>query len=596
MMKEISKSRLIYRSLVVNRANRQHVIGCGNDFLMYPRFRLECNNRNFATGFVSKKRTLPLGGRFQFSKRPGSSQHNRFFVRYLSDFHDLETDITSDAIDDIPPIAPSVELSSDVGVVSDGSDSFELFLDAFPETIKDNVNGVISKVDVGRKSIRNRWQGIVRKEKERHRRRTRARSNTRRFDPGQRSIRSQWDEALRRNRFFIVPKSLGEEQNTEPAFDMVGIVGELSETVEIDELSHDIYLSPIFEFQVNQQTSSIDFEISLPIEGNEEYGDRTNHIEVQRLVSTSAIEEEAVDRIDVHNNAIFESIALLITMGREDWRKYDSSVHLSAEGDIGGNNNILFDDGTDAEKECVDDATNPDENNDDENKIREFLRHVMDHKFVLKTSDVNLLLAHLVTSIEDDNLEIADSCLRIYKEMQMLGKSGQYDCGPDSTTYRLLILAFSRRFQAMGEALKISQEMVEHSSIDIKPELLNEALIVCRSKTELNVARLLMDSAIRKDRIRINAASCILFTEMLKTRKLDQEAIEVFRRIKEVRRFLDYDFHSCPCIIFNQSECLKQNLIHCLFFVGQSLDTTRRRRVFDISVSMAPEKSSGRRT
>ena len=146
----------------------------------------------------------------------------------------------------------------------------------------------------------------------------------------------------------------------------------------------------------------------------------------------------------------------------------------------------------------------------------------------------------------------------------------------------------------MGEALKISQEMVEHSSIEIQPELLNEALIVCRTKTELNVARLLMDSAIRKDRITINAASCILFTEMLKTRKLDQEAIEVFSRIKEVR-FLDYDFHSCPCKMFNQSECLKQNLIHCLFFVGQSIDTTRPRRVFNIYVSMAPKKSSGRR-
>lgn len=589
-MKEISKSRLIYHSLAINRANRRHVIGCGKDFLMYPRFRFECNNRNFATGFVSKKRTLPLNGRFQFCKRLDSSHHNRFFVRYLSDLHDLKTDITSDAIDDIPPIAPSGELSSDDGGVSDSSDSFELFVDAFPQTIKENVNGVISKVDVGRKSIRNRWQGIVRKEKERHRRRTRTRSNTRRFDRGQRSIRSQWDEALRQHGFSILPKLLGDEQNTEPGFNMLGTVGELSQSDEIDELSHDdVYLSPIFGFQVNQQTSSIDFERALPIEGNKKYGDPIKQIEVQRLVSISAIEGEVVDRIDVHNNAIFESIALLITMGREDWHKYDSSVHLSADGITGENDNIPLDDETDAEKESFDDATNY-----DENKIREFLRHVMDHKYVLKTSDVNLLLALLVTSTEDGNRDIANSCLRIYKEMQMLGKSGQYDCSPDSTTYRLLILAFSRRFQAMGEALKISQEMVEHSSIEIQPELLNEALIVCRTKTELNVARLLMDSAIRKDRITINAASCILFTEMLKTRKLDQEAIEVFSRIKEVR-FLDYDFHSCPCKMFNQSECLKQNLIHCLFFVGQSIDTTRPRRVFNISVSMAPKKSSGRR-
>ena len=473
-------------------------------------------------------------------------------------------------MDGMSPIAPSVELSSEDVTGLDSNDSFTLFLDTFPQTIKENVNRVVSKVDdvhlnnatktlardsdgPGEKQerkmektefsqtksiLRKRWQRIVRKEKERHYRRNRARSSKRQFHRGKHSIKTQWDEALRRNGYFIFPRSSGEEYNVEPPLDMLGTVNSLSEMDEREKILHNIDLSPIFRFRLYPQQSLIDFETTLAIGQIEQYNDSTNHIKVQRVVSDVAIndEEKEVDRTIAHNNAIFESISLLIAMRREDWRKYDSSVHLSVDRNITrGNKNSDWEDEMSAEQELVDDALYK-----KGNKTLKFLQYVMEHKHILTTSVVNLLLAHLLTSNEIGNQEIADSCLQIFEEMKMLGTSGQYECRPDSTTYRLLILAFSRRFQAMGEALKISQEMVEHSSIDISSELFNEAMKVCRAKTELNVARVLMDCALSNNRIRIDAASCIIYTEMLKTRKLDEEAVELFRRVKKVRRPLYY--------------------------------------------------------
>ncbi len=563
-MTKISKSHFLRRSLT---SQRHHLKDQGKELRLCSQLLSERNHRNFATD-------RPYH-RFQFRKRPNSSHQNRGFIRSLSDLQDLKTDNSSDSMDGMPPLSASVELSPDDVAVSENSDSFEVFLDDFPQTIKDNVSNVISKVDgmasphrhpenvartldrsndspsenpdskIGRlnfspKNLRKRWERILQKEKERYRHHNRIKSNKRRIDRAKLSTRELWDDALRRSGYYIAPKALDEEQNEEPALDILGTNSEHSEIGEMAESSHNTHLSPIFGLQVNQRQSSIDFETALPTEENEEFELPTNQIEVQRLVSGSEIDGKDSDTKNMLNDAIFESISLLIAMRPADWRKYDSSVHLSADGNAGKKNDIIFDSEIDTECDSLDDDANLDHFRDHGNNIREFLRHIMEHKYVLKTSDVNLLLAHLVTSTGDYDRDIADSCLQIFQEMKMLGNSGQYDCGPDSTTYRLLILAFSRRFQAMSEALKISQEMVERSTIDIKPELLNEALKVCRTKTELNLARSIMDSAIRKSRIKMNLASCIIYTEMLKTRKLEQEAIKVFHRINEVRSFLNF--------------------------------------------------------
>jgi len=228
-------------------------------------------------------------------------------------------------------------------------------------------------------------------------------------------------------------------------------------------------------------------------------------------------------------------------MKSEDWRRFDSGMPINIETHADTNeNSVMYSashNGIHAEQEFSNDGTNRNENHrSNMTKVQEFLQHVMEQKCGLTTPMVNLLLAQLVASTEIENKVIGDGCLQIFEEMKILAESGQCKCRPDSTTYRILILAFSRRLQGMGEAIKLSQEMMESSSIDITPELLNEAIRACHAKTELSVAKILMNSALSNHRVRINVGSCILYTEMLKTRKLDQEAIDFFSRIQKVRK------------------------------------------------------------
>lgn len=582
-MTRIYNARFSFPSLIIRRGRRQQEIDQGTKMRLFHRLDIGRSDQHVAP-FSIPKYCISLQ-----NTRSNYFRHKWRFSRCFSDHANFITGSPSDSTDDVtPPTSLSGELSpgGDTAFESDSSDEFEMFLDTFPTTIKQNVTDVICKVDAlpfsiadpnnetrlsaqsksssddpmeskakrthlspKKSSLRKRWEGILHKEKDRHRRRKRILSNRRQFQRGKPSIKTQWDEAFRRNNYYIKPGLSNQEQNEESALDGLGIESDLSEIDARDQSSDDIPLSPIFRFQVNQQMT--DFEAPLSIESKDDNIDAMNQTEVQRVVFNAIDKEEEVDRTDAHTNAIFESISLLIAMTSEDWRKYDSSVHLSEEGDTVGNEMRAeksdYHDSISAEQEVVNEATTPNQIPTNRNQIRHFLRHVTERKYVLTTPIVNLLLAHLVTSTEIENQELGEACLQIFEEMKMLADSGRYECRPDSTTYRILILAFSRRFQGMGEAVKLSKQLIDYSSIDINPELFNEALRVCRTKTELDAARLLMNSALSNPRISINAASCIIYTEMLKTRKLDEEAINLFNRIKKVSRFCDIrdELYSC---------------------------------------------------
>jgi hypothetical protein len=587
---EICKSRLFRRSLMIHSVRRQRGSENCKQIRLFQRFALDRSDRHFTTLLCPKDRNLPLDGRFPLSKRSSCFRHKNLKACVTRNYAAPSADL-------------SLESSTDGGTLLNKNDSFELFLDTFPQTIKQNVKDIISKVDdvplpigdpinetrilvqanvdpgdklesekkrtslsLTKNSLQKRWERMLGTERERQRRNKRIRSDKRDFQRNKRdfqrakpSIETQWDDAFRRNGYCIIPMSPREERNEEPGFDRFGVVGDLSETDKRNESPSGIYLSPIFRLQVDQQQCLIDFETPLSIV-RKDYDDLINHVEVRPVDFNKAINDEQKkgNRIDAHNKVILESISLLIAMTPEDWRKYDSNVRLNVERNMNNAENSDLHHEMFAEQEFVNDDTNLNQIHTNRNKTQHFLRHVMEHKYVLTTSLVNLLLAHLVTSTEIENQETGDGCLQIFKEMKMLVESGQHECRPDSTTYRILILAFSRRFQGMGEAVKLSQDMVEYSSININPELLNEALRACRAKAELTVARSLMNSALSNDQIRINAGSCIIYTEMLKTRKLHEEAIYLFSRIKKVRRFHDNGvrFYS---YILSHSEDLKQN-------------------------------------
>ena len=483
-----------------------------------------------------------------------------------------------DIIDVTPSSCLSDKSSQDGNGVSEDEDLLTSFLDSFAQRIERDVNDAILKVDVGafpivdpdteaiiadqtsavtgdrhiqnentaatqiKSNLRKRWERILGREKERHRRRNRIGSKTINLKYTKSSIEEQWDDAFRRYGYRIIPRSY----EGESAFGGLGIVNdEIAATNKKDE-SQDVHLSPIFRFLVNEQLCLEDFETLISDEGIEDnHVTSDGNIEIQPVILNNSINKQKKkgDRSEIHHNSILRTISLLVAMKPEDWRRFDSGIPINIEIHTDTNENSaknsLLHNKIYAEQEFVYDGTNFNEIHSNMTKVREFLQHVTDQKYGLTTSIVNLLLAHLVASTEIESKVIGDGCLQIFEEMKMLAESGQCKCRPDSTTYRILILAFSRRLQGMGEAVKLSQEMMESSSIDITPELLNEALRACHAKTELTVAKILMNSALSNHRVRINVGSCILFTEMLKTRKLDQEAIDFFSRIQQVRRIRD---------------------------------------------------------
>mmetsp|Transcript_21909 Transcript_21909/g.52129 ORF Transcript_21909/g.52129 Transcript_21909/m.52129 type:complete len:944 (-) Transcript_21909:389-3220(-) len=408
------------------------------------------------------------------------------------------------------------------------SDSFTMILDSFPTTIKKNVDDVISKVDsVSRPSMKGRlqkrWEGIVRREKENWRhRKINSRLNKAYPQDTKPLIEARWDESLRRHDYCIIPISSD--------FSAIDIDDK-------DEQSFAINLSPIFRFQLEGQQYSINSKAPLAIEGKEALNDLIDDDEVQCTIKNATeIEKEIWGTTDVHD-AIIRSISLLTAMRTADWQKYDSNAQLSMEvRDVGKKNSVTKTNKLDKLGENLElmvHKTPPTQIHNSRTKTRRFLQHIIEHQYVLTTSLVNLLLAHLVSSTDSDHQELGGACLRIFDEMKTLSESGQHDCKPDSITYHILILAFSRRFQAMDEAIKLSHELAKSPSTDINPGLLNVALKACRAKTEHDVARLLMDSALSGNQNRLNVNSCILYTEILKDKRFDQEALNFFNRIKK---------------------------------------------------------------
>ena len=434
----------------------------------------------------------------------------------------MENGATEDGVDQQPHNALNFDFSSN----GDVDNSFGVLMDKLPQMIKQNVKYVLRKENkkVGKRTksrLEKRWEFIWKNEISRHHRRIRLRSSKSDLERTKLSIENRWDQAFRRSGYCIFPKPDENTINDDVTSNALEIDDKHGEVEETEETS------PIFGLQMNLQNSSINL--------NDDFIDQIDLVrEGMKIV---IMDEKKVHSSDAHVKSILECISLLISMTPEDWRKYDSCMYLD------GNRNIeRKEQNNDSDKESYT-AKELDRNDMNLNQMHNnmtrtqlILQHISENKRVLNTSLVNILLAHLVTSTEIEMDDIAKGCLQIFEEMKMLAESGRRDCEPDSVTYRILILAFTRRFQAIDEAVKLSQEMVEGSSIDIGPDLLNEGLRACHAKAELTVARLLMNSALNS-RSKINATSCMIYTEMLKTRNLDKEAIDMYGRIQKVRRF-----------------------------------------------------------
>lgn len=421
------------------------------------------------------------------------------------------------------------------------NDQFHFFFESFADTIRRDVNDVISKIDAGnvrispshssgpRKSmLRKRWERIFQRES----RRTGMGSKKKKFEVRSLSIQDMWDESLQRNGYSINQRP----REKLPDSDEIKVYeGKINLLNKRNDVSEDDHLSPVFRFPIYEQPSLTDLEALL-------HNDRVSEEElyVQPLFLSTPQNGKCMefDTDNFHQNSALRSISLLIAMRPRDWRRFDSGVFVDIDTGIEqvmneSENNFLCND-VHEDDQFVNEQLDLDTTKTTMIEVREFLQLVKEQKYGLTTPMVNLLLAHLVISTEIENAKIGDSCLKVFEEAKMLAGSGEHVCRPDSTTYRILILAFSRRLQGMGEAVNLAREMMEDPSIVVTAKLMNEALRACHATTELSVAKALMNFAFSNPRVRMNVESCILYTEMLKTRKLNQDAIQFFRNIQEV--------------------------------------------------------------
>ena len=509
----------------------------------------------------SRYRGLPLKSRLPV---PNSSYNfhqtegTKSFCNYADDCEILKNGIVEETIGRTPSAHRSDELGD--------KDLFASFLHSLTVHIERDVNAIISQIDDRafpntdsrdstsissfiapdetkrskhektvsspiKNNLRNRWERILRKEKRRLCRRSRISPNYSNFQNKKPPIATQWGDALRRFGFGTIQGSFEVNQASD---------GFKTKNDEGDLALQDIHISPIYRMKINQHQNLEDFEAQLPIQRKDDSDPNRAKFEMQPIALRRTTNDKITkwNTIDMRNNAILQSISLLIAMTPEDWRT-DWSIQTNFEKKIGTDTNVVLKTALreviSPEKKPVDRDTHPSHIQDKRSKVPIFFQRAVEHKYVLTTSLMNLLLAHLVTSNERDNEDVGRGCLQLFEEMKMLEGSGQHKCGPDSITYRILILAFSRRFQGMDEAVMLSQDMIVNSSIDISPELLNDALEACRVKNELTVARILIDSALSNHQIRINGGSCITFTDILKTRNFHEEAIDFYCRMKKVR-------------------------------------------------------------
>ena len=480
------------------------------------------------------------------SRKHFGREYQRFFsTNHICDYENPPTVGTAECIIEPAP-STKVDCLPENGKVKD--DIASKFLDYFAQTIQRDVCSLISKVDdaennfvttgpntasastgtrMKKSNIMKRWEKIFEKEKERHRCRNGIRSKNNLKYIKSSSVEEQWNNALHRCGYPpIEQRSYNDVQ---------------SSTITKDEIT-----TPIFGFPVNEQLSLEDIETLILNRKNEEDNQHPTcsqeYNKTKDKVSSDSINDKTEVSSEIYDSAILRSVALLMAMKSEDWRQFDlgKTLNIEFQGDVDVNNSgyCASHNGIHTkEQEFVTDRSNT--------NIHQFLQHVTARKWPLTTSIINLLLAHLAVSTDMENRVIGDGCLQIYKEMKVLAESGQYNCKPDSTTYRILTLVFSRRLQGEGEAIKLTQEMMENSSIEITPDLLTEAIRACRAMMQLDVAKRLMDTTLRNCRVRINVDSCIIFTEMMKSQNLYREAIDYFSRIQQVSFFENIKDNQC---------------------------------------------------
>jgi hypothetical protein len=440
-----------------------------------------------------------------------ASQH-----RHLSTVQDNELPSTSPQLDSEPlhdqllEAQPGNTLTDLLGTSNEGLKGRDVLLQSLANTIAGNVDSIICVIDgkqdetkideplqraPKKNELLQQWIIKLRIEKQRYQRRNPPARKPR----SQMSIDDLWEEAL--NSVNIPFRSR-------------------IESGQVDTVS------PIFGFQIDDETGSIIESDSIFNEVGEvkDSGELPMHERGEEMDSQITLDMEAAGGHDqtnkLHIDVIHKALALLSATRADEWASFDSRFRnidhkASEEGMLDTSKDI-----------------NPRESRD----IQELLGDIKSERYVLNTLESNLLLARMVTSIDTPTDAIFGEALQIYQDMKLLSLRGREESAPDATTYRILILALSRRLMGLGEAVGLCQDMLE-SQMEWTPEAFLDAVQACSACNDLATASRMMKSVFSGDlgTFRPPVGSYILMLEMMKHQDLKERALNLFRRVETVR-------------------------------------------------------------
>jgi hypothetical protein len=423
----------------------------------------------------------------------------------------------------------SLHATSDFAVVTD-------YLESFVQAIKDNVDRVVEQRMISRsiasssdstgnpktkKNVAELWKIEFYREKDRHKRK---------FGNNKRTIGQKWEKALQSAEF----SPIFEIENAGEDHIMMGGMNEISTPIQ--------QLSPIFELPLDDdlRIQNLDTILSLhdevePNENVDETGDSEEEL-IEDFKDTIASPEDhhlnngTNSNSDAYYDAIFRSVSLLAVMDAYDWRRFDTdrlSNHQKKEAQQFNN--------CEPEDNRIPDTSRVEFSPSNSKTFDQFLDELTSRNYVLTPLEANLLLAYIVSSPDMDLDLMIDRCIQVYDEMTIIAESGLPGCKPDATTYRILILAFNKRFMAPGEAIKISMKMMNDASVKLNPEVFLEAMKACYAKMDIESAREMMNIAISNNRVRPSVESYIIFTDLMKSQDFRQEALNFLDRLHQVR-------------------------------------------------------------
>jgi hypothetical protein len=433
---------------------------------------------------------------------------------------------TDDGIEEKDAVSDSV-----FATVDDGNPDEDLF-DSMVQAINDNVKAILEKhqqlissntnESTQSRTIQERWLTVFEREKRMLRR------TMRNNHPKTTSCDELWSKALvamHQHEPFSPPTSSQER------FDF-----------DDEVLTAQLYHSPIFGLAMNDQFGIDDMDACVVnhvnkeplqdvLDDREEEEDLTMQLqELESLVGKSLNDDMRQQRL--YHEAMLRSIALLSVMDVKDWRRIECR-------DLTTDNEGEETDGSESadEDEGKKSAQYVELNLSETGAVNRFLEEPSEEQrqYTLSTLQGNLMLAHLVASVDADSNTLANECVQIYREMKLLGECGQTLCQPDATTYRILLLALNQRFIAPAEAINLSQSVLKDETIDVTPPLFLEAMKACHLKMDLNTARSLMGEIFADKRFKPSLGSYMLFFDMLKANDLRTEALEFIRRVHQTQ-------------------------------------------------------------